>query len=164
MTLLSGTLAQYSERTVDLLLVDGVSAARTVKLDQVLVQPGQSGALITGIEKLAQRFLLELLTELGSLQYAPTRGTLFMLKLRAGGIQTSQDLFMIFNEAENTLSRSLRLEDDTDVDALDECYHSATLLTATLSGDQAVLSLQINSMAGTERTVLYPLRVSLLGG
>ena len=55
---LSGTLAQYEGRTVDFLAFEDMKASGDTQLTQALVLPGQAGALITGIEKLVQRFLL----------------------------------------------------------------------------------------------------------
>lgn len=161
---LTGTTAQYTGRTVDLLLFDGATATREAELTPALVQPGQSGALIAGVEKLVQRFLLELLTEIGSLHYDPTRGTTFISQIRAGTVQTSQDLFMAFSSSELILRNSLRLEEDSETDPADERYQSSELLSATLSGDRAQLSFRLISLAGTARTVLYPLRTSITQG
>jgi len=164
MTLLTGTAEQYTGRTVDLLLLDGAIATKEAELTPALVQPGQSGALIAGISKLVQRFLLELLTEIGSLHYDPTRGTTFISQIRAGAVQTSQDLFMAFSAAELSLRDSLRLEENAETDPADERYQSSELLSATLSGDLATVSLRLTSLAGTSRTVLYPLRTSMTQG
>lgn len=156
----SGTVAQYAGRTVDFLAFDGARPFGDTQLTPALVQPGQSGALITGIEKLVQRFLLELLTEKGSLHYDLNRGTFFITQIRAGVLRTSQDLFAAFGAAELELRTSLRLEEDTDNDPPEERYRSATLLSASLFGDTATLSIQVLSAAETERTIIYPLRVS----
>lgn len=160
MTQYSGTPAQYAGRTIDFLAFDGAKPVGDAQLTPALVQSGQSGALITGIEKLVQRFLLELLTEKGSLHYSLDRGTFFITQIRAGAVRTSQDLFAAFGAAELELRTSLRLEEDLDNDPDDERYRSATLLSASLFGDMATLSIRVLSMAEDARTVIYPLRVS----
>jgi len=161
-TQLSAPVKTYVGRTVDYLAFDDAKAAGDTLLTQTLVLPGQSGALITGIEKLVQRFLLELLTEQGSLEYDVNRGTLFITHIRAGYIRTSQDLISAFNAAEVVLRNNLRLEEDVKKDPADERYQTATLINATLTGDQAYLKIQILSVAGTSRTVIYPLRITAI--
>jgi hypothetical protein len=70
MTQLSGTVQQYVGRTSDLLAFDDAAIQGNALLTQTLVKPGQGGALIAGIEKLVQRFILELFTEKGSIHTA----------------------------------------------------------------------------------------------
>lgn len=159
--LLSASVQDYVGRTIDLLAFDGAKASGEAKLIPALVLPGQSGALITGIQKLVQRFLLELLTERGSLEYQPTRGTFFLTRIRAGIVRTSQDLFSEFTIAEVELKNSLMLE-ESDTDPSDERYLEARLLSASLFGDQATLNIQVTSRAGVSRTVIYPLRVTAI--
>ena len=159
MTQLSAGVRDYAGRTVDLLAFDDARPSGDTLLTQLMVKEGQSGALITGIEKLVQRFLLELLTELGSLDYLQGRGTLFMTALRAGVVRTSQDLFSNFSSAEVDIRNNLRQEEElTDPD--DERYGTSALLTASLFGDTATLTIRIDSVAGESRTVIYPLRIT----
>jgi hypothetical protein len=157
---LSASVADYAGRTVDMLAFDDAKASGDTKLTQLLVQPKQSGALTTGIQKLAQRFLIELLTEKGSLEYLPERGTFFITQIRAGIIRTSQDLFTAFSSAELELRNNLRLEDNINNDPTDEQYQSATLTAVSLFGDMATLTIDVKSAAGTSRQVIYPLRVA----
>lgn len=160
MAQLSASVVDYVGRSVDVLAFDDAKASGEAKLSQELVKPKQSGALTTGIQKLAQRFLIELLTEKGSLEYLPERGTFFITQIRAGIIRTSQDLFAAFSTAERELRNNLRLEDNLETDPKDEQYQSATLLNASLFGDMATLTIEVTSAAGTTRKVIYPLRVA----
>ncbi len=89
--------------------------------------------------------------------YDPTRGTSFITQFRAGLIQTTQDLNSAFALAEVDVRLNLGLEESTD-DPDDERYDSMNLLSAALIGDTANLSIQINSLAGESRVVIYPLR------
>jgi len=156
--LLSASVRDYAGRTVDLLAFNGAKALGEAQLIPALVLPKQSGALIAGIQKLVQRFLLELLTERGSLEYQPARGTFFLTRIRAGIVRTSQDLFSEFSLAELELKNNLMLE-ELNTDPSDERYLKAQLLSASLFGDQATLNIQVTSRAGESRTVVYPLRV-----
>lgn len=159
--LLSATVWDYAGRTVDYLCFDQAKAQGSSQLAPVLVLPGQSGALITGIEKLVQRFLLELLTDRGSLEYQLHRGTLFLMRIRAGVVRTSQDLFAEFSTAELELRNNLRLEEAI-TDPADERYAGAELLSASLSGDQISMVIQVNSLAGSSRLFTYPLRLTAI--
>lgn len=154
----SGSIQQYKNRTVDMLLYDGATPAGDTLVIPALVQPGQNGALIAGPAKLAQRFLLELLTEKGSLQYDLNRGTFFMTQIRSGFARTSADLFQIFASSELDLRNNLRLEDDSTFPA-DERYESSELLDASFIGDTINIRIQLNSLAGESREILFPLRI-----
>lgn len=159
MSQLTGTVQQYQGRTTDYLAFDDAKAKGDALLTQTLVKFGQSGAVVTGIQKLVQRFLLELLTETGSLDYQPDRGCLFISQARAGLIRTSASLFSAFANAEVDIRNNLRNE-DTFSDPDDERYQRATLVTASLSGDTAFLTIRVLSVAGDSREIIYPLRVS----
>jgi hypothetical protein len=161
MAKLSGTISEYAGRTSDVLAFDGMKQQGDVRLTQELVAPGESGALTTGIQKLAQRFLLELLTEKGSLLYDPDRGTFFITKFRMGLMQTSQDLYSSFSSAVADAKIQLSQE-ESDQDPLDERFSDASLLGASLLGDQASLSIRLTSQAGDSRVVIYPLRVAAI--
>lgn len=158
MTLFSGNVQQYKGKTVDFLLYDGAQPAGDTQVIPALVQDGQSGALIAGPAKLAQRFLLELLTEKGSLAYDLNRGTFFITQIRSGIARTSADLFQIFASSELDLRTNLRLEDDASFPA-DERYDSSELLEASFIGDTISLRIKISSAAGDSREVLFPLRI-----
>lgn len=158
---LSATVKDYDGRTIDLLAFDGAVVTGESQLQMEFVLSQKSGAVITGIEKLVQRFLIELLTEQGSLHYKPSRGTLFMTQIRSGMLRTSQDLFSQFSSAEVDIRNNLRQEEDVDKDPEDERYRSAELVSASLSGDTATLTIKISSVAGDTRQVIYPLRVGV---
>lgn len=161
MSELSASVLDYTNRSVDFLAFDDAELSREALLTQVLVKPGETGALIAGISKLVQRFLIELLTEQGTLVYAPDRGTVFMTAIRMGVINTSQDLFAAFSSAEAELRVKLKLEEE-DTDPLDERYDFATLLSTSLFGDSATLTIQVNSRAGDSRTIIFPLRLTAI--
>lgn len=159
MTRLSTSVIDYKNRKVDMLAFDDAKASGEALVTQALLQPNSGGALTTGINKLVQRFILELLTERGSLQYQPDRGTFFMTQFRSGIIQTSQALFSAFSTAEVDLKKNLKLE-ESDSDPADERYDSSELLNASLDGDRANLSIKVVSRAGESITFIYPLRIA----
>jgi hypothetical protein len=76
-------------------------------------------------------------------------------------LHTSQDLFSAFSAAELDIRINLRTEENAATDPEDERYKSASLISASLQGDLAVLNIRVLSVADTARTVIYPLRVSI---
>jgi len=156
------SVRDYVNRTVDMLLYDSPTEPFTQQAVQMLpglVQPGQSGALTTGIQKLAQRFILELLTVRGSLRYLPDRGTSFLAELRSGQLRTASDVIDAFARAEHYIRGQLRRE-QSETDPADERYRMAELLNATHNGDRISLRVRVVSDAGEEATIIYPLRIN----
>jgi hypothetical protein len=149
----------YVGRSIDLLLMDNIPSSQTTLLIQSLVLPGQAGAAITGIQKLAQRFLLELLTDQGSLTYLPNRGTQFMLQLRSGAMRTAADVRSAFILAESTARGTLRREQSPTAPA-DEKYVRAELLSVTLEADLISLRIQVISEAGSDVVLIYPIAIN----
>jgi len=162
MSQLSGNVKQYIGRTVDLLAFDDATASGDTQLTQKLVLHQQSGALITGIEKLVQRFVIEFLTEQGSLVYYPRRGTSFMTQIRSGFVRTSEDLTQTFAEAELVARTNLQGEENLATDPPDERFAGAELVTASIFGDEATLTVRVTSAAGETRVVIYPLRTAVI--
>jgi hypothetical protein len=67
-------LIDYARRKYDFLSLQNVNTARETKLGLALYSEDTAGKLCVGIQKLAQRWLLEFLTEIGSMPGLPTRG------------------------------------------------------------------------------------------
>lgn len=154
------SVADYVNRTVDMLVFQGFSTARDHLLSQSLVDVNGFGTIGTGIVKLAQRFLLLLLTEAGSIQFQPTTGCNFMKDARKGRWRTTGDVNQSFGSAVLDIRRQIRLM-QLATDPLDEQYDSATLINVQLNGDQVVLRILLTSMAGTPVTLIAPLTVSV---
>lgn len=148
-------LSAYIGRSVDYLALTDSLTVDTL-LDQKLIYPGNSGFLITGIRKLFQRFIMELLTEQGSQLYQPERGTLFFTKIRYGSIRTTQDLAAAFVEAELTARINLQLEESL-TDPADERYDEARLVASTVALDQVNMTIEVTSLAGTNFTAIAPI-------
>lgn len=156
------TVVDYQGRTVDLAAFQGWEKGVGVEtlLDQSLAEPGEGGEVVTGIVKLAQRFLVLLLTERGSLDYLPDAGCTFMTDARKGGWRTSADVLQSFHFALLDIKRQLRsVELDGDPD--DEKFAGVTVLGIVLSPrDRAVLRLALTSQAGTKRAFIAPIDVA----
>ena len=154
------TYLDYSDRTVDLVIFSGSIPTSATPLSMALASPGESGQINTGILKLAQRFLLLLLTPLGSIPHLPLVGCDFMPQLEQGLLRSSLDVHAAFSAAVSDLQLQLQAEEE-ETDPDDERFASATILSLTLTVDSASLSLLISSRAGDSRKVVLPLSITV---
>lgn len=155
------TVVDYIGRTADLFAFRGLfPAGREQLLAQQLVRPGDNGQLIAGIQKLAQKVLIILLTKTGSRQYVPSEGTDFMLDAQRGMWRTTADVEASFYSARLDVSRQCQAsESDNDPD--DERWLSLELNTVILAGDKVTIRMTLTSRAGSTYTFLTPLSVPL---
>ena len=154
------TAADYVGRTVDVLAYQGRYPGREEQLVPALAAPGNAGKLCAGIQKLAQRWILEFLTERGSLGYLPDRGCDFMLLLRQGELRTTLDAEQAFYLSAQQVQSNLRAEEDIGMPE-DEQLDRAELLSLAVAADQLTLSVQVHSRAGTSRAALLPIAVRI---
>ena len=152
---------QYVGRTVDILAYQGGAVSGgEVLLSQSLANQHNSGQITTGIQKLAQRFLLELLTEKGSMVYEEARGCAFMEDARLGRLQTALDVLSSFSAALVDIQHNLILE-ERESDPLDERFSSAEILNISFSRNSASILVRVISEAGTSRKVIAPLTITI---
>lgn len=148
----------YSNRKVDVLALDGAFNDGTFQLDQKIYANG--GKVCAGIQKLAQRWLIEFLTPLGSIPYLTDRGCDFINKVRSGRIRSEVDATMAFNFARDKVATSLKKEDSEGTYPDDEKYSEAVLLgIQVVAGSKLSLSVRIDSVAGDKRVFVVPLDV-----
>jgi hypothetical protein len=127
------------------------------QLGLVFADKNESGFLTRGIQRLAQRFLIELLTERGSILNKPRRGNSLIWQINAGLLQTTADLFTAFSLAEAEIRENL-LEEETSDMPPDERYLSAELLQLSLSGSRVVLNIRLTSLAGESRKYEFKIK------
>lgn len=157
------TVVDYRNRKADMLAFRSIfpqQRGRDQLLSQELVRPGDGGALIAGVEKLAQKVLLILLTKLGSRMYSPTEGTSFMIEAERGQWRTPADVSQSFYTARLDVSRQCR-DSEAEDDPLDERWGSLDLEGVTLVTDRVTLRLALVSAAGTNYTFLTPITVAV---
>jgi hypothetical protein len=118
------------------------------------------GLLLSGSAKLAQRFLIELLTEQGSLTFLPLRGTRMPTRLRARNL-TDFDILAAFAASELEAKNNLVAEDALYPDSPDdEKYLRARANSIVLSQTGAVIVIQVFSVAGSTTTVQLPINAA----
>lgn len=128
-------------------------------LQQDLLRPLEGGQVCVGIQKLAQRWLIEFLTIRGSMKYKPDRGCDFMQEVRSQSLRTENDIYSGFLASRSQVAANLRAE-DVETDPADERYAGSELLSVVIRPDRTmVLTVEITSAAGTSRKVILPLTV-----
>jgi hypothetical protein len=153
---MASTLADYADRSYDFLAFQNVKEEKEALLDLVLFSEKSSGQIATGIQKLTQRWLLEFLTEAGSMPGLPARGTNFMTMVRQGLLRTYAAIWGEFIFSAYTAGLNLRKE-ETDAWPDDERFVSAKLLNLAVLPGYASLNIAITSRAGTSRKVVMPI-------
>ena len=148
---------QYIGRTIDVLALRGGQAAGEVTLLQSLADETSTGEICTGIQKLAQRFLLMLLTDKGSVAYASDYGTTLITDIRLGRIQTDTELRSSFDLAAQDIALQMAQEEQDD-DPADEIYKRAELMDVTLKPGYAWLSVRLYS-ASDQVDFIVPVKV-----
>lgn len=149
------SLKDYTTRRYDLLGFENVKPVGETKLNLVLFSENNSGQICTGIQKLAQRWMLEFLTEAGSMLGNKRRGCAFMSEVRTGRLRTQTDMFYSFALSELTVRQNLRTEETDDMPP-DERIGNATLLSLAFLPGYAQIKVVITSLAGTTRDVILP--------
>lgn len=147
----------YSNRVYDLSMLQGVNDMLAVRVDQSLF--GNNGEVCTGVQKLAQQWLILFMTELGSMghQHA-NRGTMFMYWARSGYIRVEFDVRTYFNFAAQDVYSQMRAAETVDMPA-DERLQNAELIGFQIFEGQLSLSIHIISLAGAAREVILPINM-----
>lgn len=153
------TVADYQGRTVDVSAYQGMKAKGEVKLLSVLAEDGTGGRICTGIQKLVQRFIIELFTEKGSIPYMEQRGTGFMTEARLGYLRTQIDIFAAFSRALSDLKVSLSVAESSD-DPADERFFHAEIISIEYAAGNAKIFTRIYSLDSAAKAIL-PISVSI---
>lgn len=134
----------------------------TQPAEHVFADSLSRGETLTDEPKLAQRFIFELLTDKGSMPFAPTRGTNFVGRLRSGRLRTEHDVFVAFASSGLDLARSLKGEESAS-DSPRSRYGKAKLLELRLAPAAGAVELviELTSRAGTKVNLTLPVNVKL---
>lgn len=157
------SVADYLGRTADVFAFRGIfpaAAGRDQVLAQELARPGDGGQLVTGIEKLAQKVIMVLLTKLGSKVHRPTDGTLFMVEAGRGQWRTPADVIQAFYAARLMIRRQIVASEQA-TDPADERWGDLAIVRVTLNTDTAALTLYLTSAAGTSYKFIAPITVPI---
>ncbi len=103
--------------------------------------------VLHGVTQVGQKFMLELLTELGSMIYLPQQGCNFLQRLRKHS-KTEFDVIVAFSSAHNKVRRTLRSE-ETKYTPPNERFADAYLTQIIIQpGGVLVLEIAVRNMLG----------------
>jgi hypothetical protein len=149
-------VADYANRKYDFLALQNVKSTGESQLGLLLFADDGTSQICAGVQKLAQRWLLEFLTEKGSMPGLPARGTDFMTLVRAGKLRTEAAVIVAFNFAAYTTRVNLNKEEDATWPD-DERLADAALLSISFLPGYANIKVAIFSRAGASRSVIMPI-------
>lgn len=151
---------QYVGRTFDVMAFSGVKAAGNALLTQELFGAGNSGSVCTGIQKMAQRWLLEFSTIRGSMPWhLRNRGTEFMLQVRKGILKTEADVQAAYVASAIQARQNLTNEDTGDEPA-DERFDRSKLNGIVIGDGQLHLYVTLYSVAGSSYDIILPIHTT----
>ena len=152
-------LSDYIGRRADIVAYFGDDPKKEVLLLADLDQDQQGGQVCVGYKKVAQRFIVKLLTVRGSIPYRPKSGCDFMLGLQRGQYRTSSDVYLAFGAAVALLRREFAAE-DTGLPS-DEQFRNAKLSKTFFRDSTVVLYIDLTTQAGETAPLILPLNVSV---
>jgi hypothetical protein len=126
--------------------------------EAALANKTSSGRILTGQEKLAQRFMLELMTEQGSMPFMTDRGSPFLSLLRNGAVFSENDVSTAFYAALLVVRANLQSE-ETDSDEDIERFIGATLNSIQITS--AGLALNISVVNAAQQAIGLAIPVKL---
>jgi len=153
-------LTDFTGRSVDLLVFQGVKAAGEQSIELAF---GEAGEIVTGIQKLVQSFTTLFLTRLGSVPYNEELGSEFVTAMQRSRIRDESDVRSEFALAVEQVRQVLVADAEENDPPDDETFDSAELVNFELDSAASLLSLvvRVNSVAGTSRQVILPVPVAI---
>jgi hypothetical protein len=151
-----GNAADYIGRQFDLLAVRGAARVGDAQLDQTLFGTDASGEVCTGVQMLAQRWMLKFLTIRGSMPFLSNEGTDFVSRVRNGELRNEAMVEAAFQVSAVEVRANMLNEETSNMHDEDR-MGNATLKAIGIAGDWILLTVQITSLAGASRQVILPI-------
>jgi len=155
-------ILDYSNRQIDIELLQSILKPGVDPQRVNLAVVTKSPKIVTGMEKLVQRYTLLLLTRIGEIHFDPTSGSSLMDALLSGTIQSKGNLLTLFSLANLSVMRTINQEDSlTDIYGdmpLDEQLQSANLTDASVDTATATvyLNVSLTTKAGSNMEFIIP--------
>ncbi len=155
----------YSGRTVDLLLLKTVLnvPASNHRVDVDVSNVSGKPMIVTGVEKLAQRFLLTFVNAIGSTKFMDSFGTEIVPKVATGWIYNQATLDAAASAA-NLAARTQVAFADQGLDTPDdETLVNSEVLYARFSREKAsvMISIKLTTAAGASYVYIIPVGVGV---
>ncbi len=154
---ITGTSTDYSNRTKDLHILQGVSPTQKKAIN---LKFGRFSSYCSGVQKLIQRYTIALLTELGSQVNFNTFGSSLLAELKGLNTTAAQaEVKHIFNFASSKVTTDFR-NYQKELEAAvpeDEQLGTAILESVNYENDILYLAIRIYPISGDETAFIIPL-------
>jgi hypothetical protein len=141
----------YEGRLVDLNITGMFNTGKAT------ISFGSVTTKVAGVHKLAQKYLLELFTVLGSQPDYPDYGTKLIATLLGGNLQSVAHVTHVFNIASWKVVKKLRREQKGEADIpSDEQMNTVTLQKVTVLNDEIRFSAKLFTRAGQTLDLILP--------
>ena len=153
--------ADYIGRTVDLSIFGNVPEVEGDQrlLVQTLLSNNGMGAIVTGAQKVAQRFLMLLFKTPGEDPYS-VEGSTFLQDASQGVWQSSADVRTSFASAKADIAEQMS-DMILDTDPAEDVFEDAILENVELLAGYVILTIRVVTAAGESRKVISPLPLVL---
>lgn len=143
----------YKGRTIDVLIMNFSQPDNT---GRVGLDFGTPTKIVTGLQKLVQKWLILFLTHKGSVRSDPAFGTNFLKDVALSNANNIEALTNAFNEAAGEVESYLGQQSIADPD---ERLESAELISLTATEDSIKITLKINSQDPSTDAYITPISV-----
>lgn len=106
--------------------------------------------IISGIDLLSQRFLIELLTIKGSIKYMPDRGCHFINRIKKA--QNEYDIIVAFEASKSTIKKNLLK--DTGISG--DIYLNAKIESIYISDNELYININVTDRLNKSSTIMTP--------
>ena len=151
----------YSGRTSDILLLRTVKSPggdQIVSVNAAEEQPH----IVSGIEKMVQRYMVFLLSQAGTCALEPDKGTDLLGDVTSGKIYNIETLRSSVARAKSYADKAM-LESIEDGDREDESFKSSEIVDLSIDSPRmsVVISIKLTSAAGESYTYITPVPVGM---
>lgn len=155
----------YAGRTVDLLLLKTVLAVPVVNkrvgidVSNVVDEP----MIVTGVEKMAQRYALAFINAIGSTKFRPNHGTEIVPRVAAGFVYSMATLESAAAEANLLAGRQIMLADENEETPDDERLVASDVTDLEFSREKSMvkISVRLTTAAGDSYVYIIPVGVGV---
>ena len=145
--------------SLDLLIMQGLSPTQSITPTLVSLDFGYPSLSVTGVQKAAQQWLTQLLTEKGTVFSDSEFGTTFLTQLKSANLGDDTVLTGVFAECAKDIQRWNSANLDLAGIPDDEIITSATVLEIARIGTAITFTVDLLTAAGTSRTYTVPIPV-----
>jgi len=150
----------YSNRQVDMELLQSVPEPKEL-LRVTLGLSSDTPKIVTGVQKMAQRYALLFLSTIGDIQFDPNQGGVMLAQVGGGRIQNQGQLQIAFAETNSSILGQIKADNANDLYGVipdDELIVDAQLLDFDIDFSKSTVYLRIRliTRAGSDIVFIVP--------